>query len=169
MGCKPGKKSFYKTCHWFKWFLQWFLLPSSIQAVHQQATLILSTHMEECITPLLTPNPSLRLTEVALQVVKLSIPLFHLSFSQPGLHKRLLLQGYSGFLWTENNYRLKNWDRKTGVHSSSEHINHCELSQATPRGLGFPCQRWVTNKLPTAHREQKIWLATARGWVLSKN
>ena len=40
MGCKPGKKSFYKTCHWFKWFLQWFLLPSSILAVHWQATLI---------------------------------------------------------------------------------------------------------------------------------
>lgn len=80
----------------------------------------------------------------------------------------LLIQGFSeisldrGQLWSEN---LRQENKR---HSSSEYINHHELSQATPTGLGFPCQRWVTDKLPMAHREQKVWPKTARGWVFSK-
>lgn len=103
------------------------------------------------------------------QLANLSLPC--LSFDQLNHQetlKLLLTQGFSeislnrGQIWSEN---LKQENRG---HSSSESINHHELSQATPTGLGFPCQRWVTDKLPKARREQKDWPKAARGWAFSK-
>jgi len=80
----------------------------------------------------------------------------------------LLIQGISEISLDRGQLRSENLRQGNRGHSSSEHINHRELSQATPTGLGFPCQRWVTDKLPMARREQKVWPKTARGWVFSK-
>lgn len=151
---KPSKGHFYEICQCLEWFLQ---SPSSIQAIYPltcntEPVLFLQRSVDHLFSHHMVPSDCLNLH--FSQLANLSLPC--LSFDQLNHRETLLIQGFSeislnrGQIWSEN---LRQENRG---HSSSESINHHELSQATPASLGFPCQRWVTDKLPKAHREQKV-------------
>lgn len=103
----PVRNVFYEICQWIKWFLQWFLLPSSIQAVHCHATLNLPYPSERTHSPT-SPSKSFLQINSHGTSVRLSTFLCPFVIWPARSLETVLLQGFTeisldrGQLWSEN-------------------------------------------------------------------